>query len=170
MSECLYFLRYWAICVFQLFVSQVVTSYISISVLSFKPSNIILFIKPFFCMTKKSRQKFKYLQKKKSFLTLFKGISVAKNYIRHKNALLSQSFDCWNFFLFWNTAGRNEHFSNRRQYSIWQTCLFTKKLTNLFSSTILRYFVIVPYQFVRSLQIAKNNNLMGVGEEELEEF
>ena len=98
---------------------------------------------------KKSRQKFKYLQKKKSFLTIFKGISVAENYIRHKSALLSQSFDCWNFFLFWNTAGRNEHFSNRRQYTIWQMCLFTKKLTNLFSSTMLRYFAIVPYQFVR---------------------
>ena len=35
---------------------------------------------------------------------------------------------------------------------------------------MLRYIAIVPYQFVRSLQIAKNNNLMGVGEEELEEF
>ena len=35
---------------------------------------------------------------------------------------------------------------------------------------MLRYFVIASYQFVKSLQILKNNNLMGVGEEESEEF
>ena len=45
-----------------------------------------------------------------------------------------------------------------------------KKKTNLFSSTMLRYFVIASYQFVKSLQIVENNNLMGVGEEESEEF
>ena len=44
------------------------------------------------------------------------------------------------------------------------------KNTNLFSSTMLRYFVIASYQFVKSLQIVKNNNLMGVGEGESEEF
>ena len=60
--------------------------YILILALSFKLPNLILFIKPFFCMTEKSRPKFKYLDKKKSFLTILKGISVAKNCIRHKSA------------------------------------------------------------------------------------
>ena len=60
--------------------------YILMLALSFKLPNLILFIKPFFCMTEKSRPKFKYLDKKKSFLTILKGISVAKNCIRHKSA------------------------------------------------------------------------------------
>ena len=48
--------------------------------------------------------------------------------------------------------------------------VYLQKKTNLFSGTMLRYFVIASYQFVKSLQILKNNNLMGVGEEESEEF
>ena len=55
MSDCLYFSRYWAICVLQLFVNQAVTS---------KKCEII---KLFCYMTKKSRQKLKYLDKEKSF-------------------------------------------------------------------------------------------------------
>ena len=49
----LYFVRYWAICVLQLFVNQVVTSSILKLSLSFQSSR-------FFYIPNKSRQKFKY--------------------------------------------------------------------------------------------------------------
>ena len=49
LSGCLYFLRYWAICV-----------------LYFK-INLIFLIKAFLYMTKKSRQKLKYLENKTGF-------------------------------------------------------------------------------------------------------
>ena len=52
LPDCLYCLRYWYICVLQLFINQVVTSQ------SFEV-NLIFLIKPFSYMTKKSRQKFK---------------------------------------------------------------------------------------------------------------
>ena len=55
LSDCLYFLRYWAICVLQLFVSQIVTS------------EILESIKPFFYITKKSRQKLNILRTKRAF-------------------------------------------------------------------------------------------------------
>ena len=52
--------------------------------------NLIFVIKPFFCMTKTSRQKFKYLENKKmkwkEFLIVFKGLSVAKNCLRPESA------------------------------------------------------------------------------------
>ena len=49
LPNCFYILRYWAICVLQLFV------------------NLTFLIKPFRYMTKKSRQKRKYLENEKSF-------------------------------------------------------------------------------------------------------
>ena len=57
---CLYFLRYWAICVLQLFVNQVVTSWILKLTLSFQSSQ-------FLYMTKKPWQKLKYLENEKNF-------------------------------------------------------------------------------------------------------
>ena len=52
--------------------------------------DLVFLIKPFFCMTKKSRQKFKYLENEKSFkikqrafVIIFKGLSlkqIKKNY------------------------------------------------------------------------------------------
>ena len=57
LSDCLYFFRYWEICVLQLFVSQV-------DVIDFE-TNLIFLIKSFFYMTKKSRRKFKYHENKK---------------------------------------------------------------------------------------------------------
>ena len=57
---CLYFVRCWALCVLQLFVKQVVTSKTLKITLSFESSRLSY-------MTKKSRQKFKFLVKEKSF-------------------------------------------------------------------------------------------------------
>ena len=72
LPNCLYFLRYWVICVLQLFVSLVVTS------------------------IKKSRQKHKYLGNKKRFWDeitniyyFFKGLSVAKKCLRPESARLN---------------------------------------------------------------------------------
>ena len=59
---CLYFVRYWAICVLQ-----------SFAVINFE-SYLIFLIKPFFYMTRKSRQKFKYLENEKSFFIISKGL------------------------------------------------------------------------------------------------
>ena len=59
LSDWLYFLRYWTICILQLFVNQ-------IDVMNFEISLIFL-IKLLFCMTEKSRQKFKCLDNEKSF-------------------------------------------------------------------------------------------------------
>ena len=59
LSDYLYFLRYWSICVLQLFIKQVATS------LKFE-INLICLIKLFFYETKKSRQKFKYCENEES--------------------------------------------------------------------------------------------------------
>ena len=64
LSDCLFFLKYWAICVLRLFLKQAVTSYnlkLTVSLLS---SSIFL-IKCY--MIKNSRQKLKNLENKKSF-------------------------------------------------------------------------------------------------------
>ena len=59
LSDCLYFLRFWAICVLQLLVNQDVTSQIL---------KLTLFlIKPFLYINQKSRQKVKYYEKEKRF-------------------------------------------------------------------------------------------------------
>ena len=65
LSDCLYFSRYWEICVLQLFVNQAVT-----------PQNLKLnfLFKPFRYMTKKSRQKLEYLENEKSFWCEIKSI------------------------------------------------------------------------------------------------
>ena len=87
MSCCLHFSRYWAICMLKLFVSLILTSQIL-------KLNLIFLIKSFFYMTKKSRQKFKYLGNKKSlysetrFFISFKGLSIANNCLRPYSAPL----------------------------------------------------------------------------------
>ena len=52
--------------------------------------NLIFLIKPFSCMTKLSRQIFKYLEKENNFLgeikSVFKGFSVAENCLRPESA------------------------------------------------------------------------------------
>ena len=60
--------------------------------------NVIFLIKPFWYMTKKSRQKLKYLENGKSFqgeikafFIIFKGLSVAKNCLRPESAPLNQN-------------------------------------------------------------------------------
>ena len=87
LSDCLYFLRYWGICVLQLFVNQVVTSKISI--------NVIFLIKLFLCMIKKSRQNLNILRTKRAFMVkqktfsiIFKVLSVVKNCFRPQSAPL----------------------------------------------------------------------------------
>ena len=61
LSDCFYFLRYWAIC-------EIYEYVINFEI------NLIFRIKSFFYMTKKSRQKLKYLQNKKSFQVNMKSI------------------------------------------------------------------------------------------------
>ena len=60
--------------------------------------NLMFLIKPFLSMTKKSRQKFKYLKNEKSLsgeiksiFVIFKGLSVPKNCLRLESAPLSQT-------------------------------------------------------------------------------
>ena len=55
--------------------------------------NFIFLLRPFLYMTKKSKQKLKYLQNEnsllgeiKSFFIIFKGLSVAKNRLRPASA------------------------------------------------------------------------------------
>ena len=76
LSDCLYFSRYCAICVLQLLVNQAVTS---------QNLKLIFSIKPFRYMIKKSRQKLKYRENKKSFwgeiksiFIIFKGFQLPK--------------------------------------------------------------------------------------------
>ena len=59
MSDYLYFSRYWTICVLQLFVN------LGCDDIKFE-INFIFLIKPFWYITKKSRQKLKYLENGKS--------------------------------------------------------------------------------------------------------
>ena len=56
LSDCLYFIRYCAVCVSQLFISLPGRDSINFEI------NLIFLTKPFFYMTKISRQKFKYLE------------------------------------------------------------------------------------------------------------
>ena len=62
LPDCFYFLRYWAICVWQLFFFP------DCYVITFK-TNLSLLIKPFFYLTKRPRQKFKYLENEKRKLS-----------------------------------------------------------------------------------------------------
>ena len=57
--DCLYFLRSWAICVLQLFISQVMTSCIL--------KLTVFLIKSLFYMTKKSRQNLNIVRAKRAF-------------------------------------------------------------------------------------------------------
>ena len=59
LPDCLYFLRYWSVCVLQLFVNLVDVTDFEI--------NLIFLFKPFSYMTKKTRQRFRYLENEKSF-------------------------------------------------------------------------------------------------------
>ena len=92
LPDCLYFSRYRAISVLKLFVNQAVTSL---------NLNWAFLIKPICYMTKKSRQKLKYLENKKSFWSEikslfhhFKGLSVVKivSDLRVRLWFLQQSF------------------------------------------------------------------------------
>ena len=58
LSNRCYFLRYWAICLMQLFLNQVATCF---------KINLIFLVKPILYMTKKPRQNFKYLENEESF-------------------------------------------------------------------------------------------------------
>ena len=71
-------------CVLQLFVNQVLTSLILKLTLSFYQALL------YFYMTKKARQKIKYLEnmKEKAFFIIFKGLSIAKNCLRRESAPL----------------------------------------------------------------------------------
>ena len=96
LSDCLYFLKYWAICVSQLFVNRAVTSWNLKLTLSFLSSH--------FCYTtKKSRQKLTYLENEKSFrgeikdiFIIFKGLSVLKNCLGPESVPLKQKRLDWN--------------------------------------------------------------------------
>ena len=89
LPNCLYFSRFWAISVLPLFVSQAVTSWIL-------KLTFFSLIKLFFYVTKKSRQKFRYHENEKrfygeikAFFIVFKGLSVAKIYLRPVSAPLT---------------------------------------------------------------------------------
>ena len=81
-------------CVSQLFVNQAWRQKLKI--------NLIFLIEPFRYMTKKSRQKLKYLENEKSFWSkikrffiIFKRFSVAKIHIKPKSALLKYLSSFW---------------------------------------------------------------------------
>ena len=77
LSNCLYFFRYWVICVLQLFIFRIVTS------------------------TKKSRQKSKCLvEKQQTFFIIFKELSVAKNCLRPESAPLNPFYRCYFIYYF----------------------------------------------------------------------
>ena len=85
LSDCLYFLIYWVICVLHLFVPQVETPQFLKCLFFFW--NLMFLIKPSFYMTRNSRQTFKYLEKGfqgeiKNIFINFKGFLVAKNCFR----------------------------------------------------------------------------------------
>ena len=77
LSDCLYFWRYWAICILQLFINQVVTS------IRFE-INLTFLIKLFCYMSKKSRKKYILRTEralrwnKKQFSALSKGFQFPK--------------------------------------------------------------------------------------------
>ena len=75
-SDCLYFLRYWAICVLRLFVNQVVTSWVLKLFLSFQSSR--------FSTWSKSQYKNLDIFRKKDI----QGLSFAKNCLRPDSAPL----------------------------------------------------------------------------------
>ena len=82
LSDCLYFTRYWAICVLLLFVNQAVTSKnLKLTLLfwssrfdTWPKSQDKSFIKTFWYMAIKSRQKLKYSENRESFWGEIKNI------------------------------------------------------------------------------------------------
>ena len=103
MSECLYFLRYWAIPVLQLFVSQVVTSKIMKSTLF---SNQAVFLNDQKVKTKiwiSWEEKELLRLSKEIFFIIFKGLSVAKNCLRPNSAPLIQIALCRRNFCFYKS-------------------------------------------------------------------
>ena len=77
LSDCLYFWRYWSICVLRLFFNQVLTSKIlelTLSLLSIR----------FAIWPKSQVKKIKDLE----FFIIFKGLSVVKNCLRPESTLL----------------------------------------------------------------------------------
>ena len=67
---CLYFLRYWAMCI--VFICCTVCDIMNFEI------NLDLLIKPFFYITKKSRQKCKY-PKNKHFSSFLKGFQLPES-------------------------------------------------------------------------------------------
>ena len=80
LSDCLYFLRYWLICVLQLFVSLIVTSWILKPTLSFSWRCLNIWIS--------LEQKELLRRSKKHFFIMFTELSVAKNCLRHESVPL----------------------------------------------------------------------------------
>ena len=83
-----------AICVLQYVLVNVCVYFPGCDVINFE-SNLVFLIKSFLYMTEKSKQKFKYLENKKSFqdeiksiFHHFKGISIVKNCLRPESAAL----------------------------------------------------------------------------------
>ena len=63
--DCFYFLRYWTIGIVYRLYCIIYVYYTRCNVINFE-INLIFLIKLFFCMNKKSRQKLKYFEDKKS--------------------------------------------------------------------------------------------------------
>ena len=88
--DCLYFLRYWAICVIRLFVNQAVTLRNLKSTLSFYSSRFATWPKSQDKNLNILRTKKDFEVKLKAFSIIFKGLSIVKNFPRPKSALLKK--------------------------------------------------------------------------------
>ena len=82
LSHCLYFSKYWAICVLRLFFNQLVKSWDLKLALSFLSSRFATWPKSQYKNVNILRKKGAFVVKQKAFFIIFKGLSVAKNCIR----------------------------------------------------------------------------------------
>ena len=88
MSDCLFFLRYWTICVLQLLANQAVTSKKLKLTLSFWSSRFAQWPKSQDKNVNILRTKRAFEVKGKAFFIIFKGVSAAKNCLRPEIAPL----------------------------------------------------------------------------------
>ena len=92
---CLYFSKYWTVCVLWLFVNQAVTSQNLKLTLSFWSNRFATWPRSQDKNLSILRTKRAFEMKWKAFFIIFKGFSVAKNFPRFKSAPLNLAVQFW---------------------------------------------------------------------------
>ena len=120
LSDCLYYLKYWSICVFRLFVNQVVTLQVLKLALSFWSICFYTWPKSQDKNLNILRTERAFEVKQKAFFVIFKGLSVVKSCLGPESVTLMQTLE-----------GNNSHFHVQR--GVHCTSFFLSMIWNILS-------------------------------------